>query len=70
MTVGAKPKTRKDLRQTNVRLDPDVVDRLNLHCDIHPLRPRRDSVINVAIRQYLEREDAAEQGRNRVVVSP
>jgi predicted transcriptional regulator len=63
MSAGAKPKPPRDLRQTAVRLDPEVLDQLNAHCANHPLRPRRDSVIDLAIKQYLEREEPTQQVR-------
>ena len=58
MPAGAKPKPprERELRQTAVRVDPEVMDRLNAYCAKHPLRPRRDSVITLAIQQYLDRE--------------
>ena len=55
MTIS---KTRKQMRQTNVRLKADVVDRLNAFCRLHPLQPRRDAIIDVALEEYLSREEA------------
>ena len=53
-----KAKTRKELRQTAVRLDPQIVDRLNAYCNNHQLRPPRDRIIDLALQRYLDSEDA------------
>lgn len=47
------------MRQTNVRLEADVVDRLNVFCKLHPLQPRRDAIIDIALKEYLAREEPA-----------
>ena len=57
--MSKKPMAGKriqDIPQTAIRIEPAVVDQLNRFCADHPLRPRRDSVIEVAIIEYVERE--------------
>ncbi len=57
--MSKKPMAGKriqDIPQTAIRIEPAVIDQLNRFCADHPLRPRRDSVIEVAIIEYVERE--------------
>ena len=50
------PNPTSAIRQTNMRVDPEVMNQLLLFCAAHPLRPRRDSVIEIAIVEYMQRE--------------
>ena len=64
--MAEKTKTLvRDLPQTAVRIDPDLLLRLNTYCETHRLKPKRNSVIELAIKEFLDNEEAAEAKQRR-----
>ena len=59
MPTKTQLSTRAKLRQTNVRLEPDVLDRIKAYCRAHPLQPARDRIIDLALKQFLDNEERA-----------
>jgi hypothetical protein len=43
-----------------LRLPPDLFDRLDLYCSSNKLKPSRTRVVEVALREFLDREFPAE----------
>jgi metal-responsive CopG/Arc/MetJ family transcriptional regulator len=55
----------KHLTQTAVRIEPQLLERLNNYCDNHRLKPKRNSVIEAAIKEFLDSEENAAPTRRR-----
>jgi metal-responsive CopG/Arc/MetJ family transcriptional regulator len=48
-----------------VRMPQALLDRIDAYCARQPLQPSRTKVIELAIREFLEREEALERERKR-----
>jgi hypothetical protein len=74
MTKDSKP-TPQHRQLTGVRLPPDLLDRLEVFCQTQKLKPSRTRVIEISIREFLDREEDPKvmlppETPSRVVASP
>ena len=64
MTKTAAEPNVQHRQLTGVRLPPELLDRLEDFCSAQKLKPSRTRVIEVAIREFLDREESPSAAAN------
>jgi len=59
-----KPDPRDNRVLTGIRLPPDLLEGVDNYCRAHEMKPSRTRIIEIAMRQFLEREKAAAAHRS------
>ena len=62
-TIDKPVRQAKKKTQTAIRLRPDVLQRLDTFCKSQRLQPTRNSVIELAIQEFLDSEEKAAPAR-------